>query len=316
MQKFKLIFIAFFLLLFFCSCEFTSTKETADYVTLNQVEKELRESRKPDLSELWKKLLISKDEKKYLPKFEKKDLNQKSWFELAGCSITAGKDEILKILKVLGSSGHAFFFVFKKLDSDWVYLDGISSFDKYEEVEIQFTGIGDDAILLYVTKYITGGKGIYRSNAIFNRYMNGKMKPVLEVLKKGRLINWGWMFEREFNSEIELIRDEKTDEIKITYDIKYFNSPKKGYPDKRVYSKMPLFTAKKSVYFIWDANNKKYRIDSYRSELNEDQIVEIFIGGNKELYKQYKKEIDDLIENGNDYQKEWAKLFIKEAGKN
>jgi hypothetical protein len=285
-------------------------------------------SKQVNIKELWKRLGISienvswKDDQGkqcYIfsellqPKKNKIWLyyrTYESWF-------STGKENEFVVLELSQFSSSYQLLIFQKEGDNWFYKDNIIIKDNGGYLlDLTFYETDDGSLLFSTIETGMRGTENFSNHWAFYKIIDGKARAVLSTLKSGYHQGWGLRFKREFESKLWPYFFTKPN-ISFTYFVKYQGDAViSGLTDTEKERFFDLFSIKKDIFFNWDDNKKMYVLDKTRSELNEEDIESIFLDGEEDFYRKYKKEIDKLKVNGNNIQKEWVEKFENVSSKN
>ncbi|MDL1969825.1 MAG: hypothetical protein LWW94_02410 [Candidatus Desulfofervidaceae bacterium] len=331
------VFIISIILIF--TLNFSTAILSASEITLREIESELNQTKDLNITKLWKRLGLNPAQNATyfgcnLTKDKECVLEKESWkYKIFSSEWATKKYNGFKILQL--SYWDYQLLIFQKEDKRWIYREHIDlPGQKVNPPEIKFYKTDNNPLLFSVEYLGTYGTGILGFYITFYRCIDGKIKPVLDLIKRGHV--WGWpglMFNRKFEAKLLPFSNKKGNEIGFVYSADYYSNTE-SYNSRYDLPENPdyrdpfletlgidipkvkdflLFSLKRKAYFIWDENKKEYKIDKQRSEFQtKDEIDAIFSADNIRFYKYYKKEIENLKKSGNKFQKEWVEKFFEE----
>ncbi len=194
---------------------------------------------------------------------------------------------------------HFLFFEFKNLD--WILFDRIDAFgQKYRQPEIVFLA----ADLLYYESLIGTGTGVTYYEYVFYNISEGKLHRVLEVPAQGHVSDWGMLFNREFDSEMEF----SNGTINLDYTVKVTAAASyrgEGVPED-IPGGFPLFDVNRKVVYRREGDG--FQLDQDKSQLTAAELNYLFNGDSSQYYEMFRPEFDRL-RNGTPDEQRWYQAF-------
>lgn len=208
-----------------------------------------------------------------------------------------------KILKLTDGRNYDY-LIFSNKNNEFYYIGDIFIFSKYENPDIKYFKVKGKYFLL-LNEFGSGGTGANDTLTSFYVLKENKLKKILTISTKGHVVGWPTSFDRKFKSKINT-NDLQYNKLSIEYFISY-TAPiieNKGSEN--------LFNIKKTLSMVFDEEKNEFIHEKDKSELTLKDVENIYNQDEEGFYNSYKKEIEDLMKNGNKIQKKWCSEFLNQ----
>ncbi len=180
-----------------------------------------------------------------------------------------------------------------------------SVFHKYG-LELEHFKAGDGEWVVYYKQNLVSGSGIWWWNALFFKYSNGMLLPVLDELQSANLRDYSG--RRSYRFEARLLKTNP-----LTMKMVYSDE----FPDPATGAPIEILNDSTEVVYAWSDGQKQYVADFTGSTLNRDKIISYYEGENALLFiYSHKNLLKNLMGDADSLKRKAVRAYLSEAKSN
>jgi len=203
--------------------------------------------------------------------------------------------------------------VFKKVDGSWylIYLEPIDTF--YSAPSLSIAGNFSKNKVFYYSHVTNHGTGVFRSDYVFYKIIDGKVYKCLEQVGEANFENVGPYLSQAVKTNFVFSGDD-SDRLDVTYDYDFYRSVpnrNKNQDDEQV----SIIRESSPVSYKWDDRSKTYQLDipGYQNKVDDLTGEKIACFGelnDTAFVKAFKKQLDIVEASGTSQQKRALREYL------
>jgi len=183
---------------------------------------------------------------------------------------------------------------------------------RWRDPEHERVELADGLVLLRVRHWEGSGTGVVCFADSWLRITRDGVRVVLWHPGDGYVHGWGMPFEKRFKATVIHPADPRSARsIEVSFSLEYESIFPDEYPGLT-----HLFSKRSRARFNWDAQQSLLRVDPASSDLSEEDVQDIFRGGQDAFLRMNLAELEMLCEKGGAAARAWCRTLLDgcEAG--